>query len=217
MSSTDNEAASVRASKNRVPLKKWGVIMVISVTLIWYFFIDPGGWKEEVLLHDGTIIWVHRIERSSHNRAEWGGGGGRVDDLENILTIPRNNPIAPAPPAWKVKHEAPMIVDYDAEKETWFIVVTFYMCGDWINWGAPELPYRQYVVQNGEWVVVPLDESLIGRKGNLTTGLVGRKMRQITIADILKMNRNSGSEYKSVVDTWNGCRSDLRRLLRREQ
>lgn len=170
---------------------------------------DKSSWEEEVQLENGQVIWIQRIVESVTHSAEWsGGGGGRVDYLQNTIIIPQDNPVAPAPPVWTAKTDVPMLLDYDEEKQTWFIVTTFFMCGDWVNWGKPVLPYRQYEVRNGKWVLVPLDEKLIGRQANLLAGIMNSKIKRVTIEDRLRIIWNAGDKYKAIITTWDGCRDD---------
>ena len=196
-------------------MKKWYVLIAVVITLFVSACDDDGAgpakktWEEEVLLSDGSVIWVQR-KTSYVVGSPMGGGGGYISNLENTLTVPAN-PVAPSPPVWHFESAAPMMLGYDKVKQTWYVVAIFYMCGTWVQWGWPMPPYRQYEVQNGQWVVVPLNPDLIGQNANLLTDIVGNKSKRVTIEDRIKLEWNSGNEYKFVDDTWNGCKDDRER------
>ena len=112
-------------------------------------------------------------------------------------------------PGWHFDVAIPMLLDFNEQKQRWFIVATFDMCDDWKAWGNPIPPYRVYELQGNQWQRVPFDDNLVGRQGNLLlhepNSWISRK--EITAQERKKLDWNTGIKYKQIVDDWNGCRS----------
>ncbi|CAK7009655.1 hypothetical protein [Saezia sanguinis] len=164
-------------------------------------------WDEELVMGNGTVIWVHRTASFVTGMGDMSGtGGGTIDGVITTITVPKDNPVALPPPVWRFEDAVPILMDYNEEKQTWYVVATFYMCGIWVQWGWPMPPYRQYEVQNGQWVVVPLDDKLIGRESNLTSAIVRNQSSRLTAAERKRMALRSGDVYKKIDGSWNSCR-----------
>ena len=162
-------------------------------------------WDEELVMSNGTVIWVHRTASFNTNHGDMSGvGGGYISNLKASITVPQN-PVAPPPPVWSFEHAVPIVMDYNEEKQTWYVVATFYTCGIWERWGKPMPPYRQYEVQDGQWVMVPLDDKLIGRESNLTSAIVRNQSSRLTAAERKRMAFRAGDKYRRIIDTWNNC------------
>ena len=188
-------------------MKKWFLLLTVCATL-FLSACDNGKrskkWEEEVQLHDGTVFWVKRSAQWEAE-GEWpnGSGGGAFYNIFVTVSVPDNSGIASPPPRWEgFKGAVPILLDYDQEKKTWFVVATFVMTGVWMEWGRPRVPYRQYEVQNGQWVVVPFDEKLLGRDTNLLAEYVGESSSRVTIQERLKLQHNSAKRVKILTDEW---------------
>ena len=185
------------------------LFMLVSISLLAACHEGTGpaskSWSEEVLLHNGTTIWVERTARYEVQIGELSGtGGGNIDNLFSTIKVP-DNPVAPPPPEWVFEDAVPLLLDYDEAKQTWYVVATFYSCGIWRRWERPMPPYRQYEVNNGIWEVVPLNMALVGREANLMTGVVRNKRSRVSIQDRIQHQRLSGEKYRMIVDQWDRC------------
>ena len=128
-----------------------------------------------------------------------------INWVHTSIEVP-NNPIAPPPPKWEIQDEVPILLDYNPDKKTWYIIATFYMCDVWVKWGKPALPYRQYEVQNNAWVALPLDNALIGKPTNLVASVASKKIgSRVTLEDKVKLNWNAGKGYKIITTGWRSC------------
>ena len=134
-------------------------------------------WKEEVLLSDGTKIWV---KRTVIGKAEFAGGigAGRTFDVkERKLEVIDSAGLSP-PPIWTDQWKD-MILDRDKDG-VWYIVVTPIDTRHWIS----ELPYAQFKVINGKWTQVEIDRSLDGRDANLEPIFkVGKMPKEMPLSD----------------------------------
>ena len=117
-------------------------------------------WKEEVLLSDGTKIWV---KRTVIGKAEFAGGigAGRTFDVKERKLEVIDSAGLPPPPIWTDQWKD-MILDRDKDG-VWYIVVTPIDTRQWIS----KLPYAQFKAINGKWTQVEIDRSLDGRNSNL--------------------------------------------------
>jgi len=131
-------------------------------------FVDKA-WQEEIILHDGSTVWLERTVR--YYRGFGVTGPANVKFSNFTITI-EENPVAPTPLIWQ-SSEKPIIMDYDSQKQTWYVVTTRLWTQPIENWKGPDYPYKQYEVQNGQWIQTPLNPNLFGRKSNLLTALVG--------------------------------------------
>ena len=184
-------------------MKKWFLLLTVLAALFLNACDNSKRskkWEEEVLLHDDTVFWVKRT-------AQWEVGGDGINsggfyNIQNTVTIPENI-IATPPPKWEgFKGSDPILLDYDEEKKTWFVVATFVMTGVWVEWGRPRVPYRQYEVQNGQWVIVPFDEKLLGRNTNLLAEFSKKTSSRVTVQERLKLQHNSAKRVKILTDEW---------------
>ena len=146
-------------------------------------------WQEEVALGDGRVIWINRTTSyMKHPKALIGERRG-LTKLELTIDIPAN-PVAPAPPQWKFD-AIPILLDYDQANKTWFIIAAPLYCDSWVKAGKPQFRNWQYEVENGQWVVKPLNKKLVGRDANLLSGTTNDNvvLDKVTIKEIEKYNR----------------------------
>lgn len=165
-------------------------------------------WQEEVLLHNGKSLWVERDavfnqESTSFLTIE----KGIIYNMMVTIKVPEN-PIAPPPPIWSF-NAVPILLDYDTEKQSWIMIATLFHCSSWSMAGRPKLATWQYIVENNQWVVVPLDSKYVGRRTNLSTSFTDDrvKLTRITKEVISKWKTFDNSIYNVVNGTRapNGC------------
>lgn len=163
-------------------------------------------WSEEVALSSGKVIVVKR-GATGEKLGEIGGSGG-WEQKEMSVQIKGEALGMFTPPIWRTAY-VPMLLDYDAEKNEWLIVATFYTCQGWVDLGKPKLPYVEYrVAEKGEWRVVPLESELYGRKANMLTGVrSGGEPSLVTVPDKTKRGRGAGESFRKIVSHWrsNNC------------
>lgn len=161
-------------------------------------------WSEEVQLDDGQIIVVKRTAKGE-KQGELGGSGG-WEEKEMSITLEKAAE-GQAFPIWNTAY-VPILLDYQASEKTWSVVATFYYCSGWYNLGRPKLPYVEYQSKDGgPWIVVPLEERLIGRKTNLLTGpRSGGEPPFLSLQDKKGRGDNAADKYRRIVSSWRtGC------------
>ena len=161
-------------------------------------------WSEEVVLSSGKLIVVKR-GATGEKLGEIGGSGG-WEQKEMWVEI-KGEPLGVfTPPTWRTAY-VPMLLDYDAARNEWLIVATFYTCQGWTDLGKPKLPYVQYrVAEKGEWRAVPLESELYGRKANMLTGVrSGGEPSLVTVPDKTKRDRGAGESFRKIVSQWRNC------------
>lgn len=124
---------------------------------------QPLQWREEVELSDGRIVWVERTASADGMREMGGPSGIKNQHYSLRFTPPGESPL----PEWQGEHQ-PMVFDYDSKNNRWYIVSSFfYGCETWLKLEQPKFPYIEYVLNNGAWQRIPLDEQLVGHKANM--------------------------------------------------
>lgn len=157
-------------------------------------------WSEEVQLNDGQIIVIKRTAKGE-KQGELGGPGG-WEEKELTITLEKGGE-GMAFPVWQTAY-VPILLDYQAAEKTWSVIATFYYCEGWYRLNRPKLPYVQYQSKNGgPWVVVPLEERLIGRKTNLLTGpRSGGEPPFLSLEEKKDRGTNAGDKYREILATW---------------
>lgn len=155
-------------------------------------------WQEEAVLSNGHSLWIKRTLSFSRKPTKFHMTGGVMENMQMSIEIPKNT-IAPPPPVWTF-NAAPILLDYDAERRTWFIVASYFYCDSWESAGKPVNDQWQYEVQNGKWIISPLNKALLGRRANLYTdvGDERRKLIKITSQEIEKDIRSAGETYRKI-------------------
>ena len=120
-------------------------------------------WKEEVLLSDGTKIWVKRTVIGTAKFSGGIGAGRTFEATEQKLEVVDSAGLS-TPPIWNDQWEQ-MILDRDKDG-IWYIVITPIDTREWRK-RVSKLPYAQFKAINGKWTQVEIDRSLDGRDVNL--------------------------------------------------
>ena len=125
------------------------------------------GFNEEVGLADGRAIVIERFIKAKP-LGEIGGPGGWEPIYNSVEIVGTTEPAK-----WESDRGLmPMLVDRDAATGEWFVVATFFTCHPWYQLGRPKLPYAEFRYRNSAWQQVNLSADLIGRKANVSTGIM---------------------------------------------
>jgi hypothetical protein len=157
-------------------------------------------WSEEVQLNDGQVIVIKRTAKGE-KQGELGGPGG-WKEKEMTITLDKGGEGMQFP-SWQTAY-VPILLDYQAVEKTWSVVATFYYCGGWYNLNRPKLPYVQYQSKDGgAWIVVPLEERLIGRKTNLLTGpRSGGEPPFLSLEEKKGRGDNASDRFRWIIESW---------------
>lgn len=157
-------------------------------------------WSEEVQLNDGQFIVIKRTAKGE-KQGELGGPGG-WEEKEMTITLEKAGEGTQFP-IWQTAY-VPILLDYQVAEKTWSVVATFYYCEGWYNLNRPKLPYVEHQSKDGgPWVVVPVEERLIGRKTNLLAGLrSGGEPPFLSLEDKKGRDDNAGDKYREILATW---------------
>ena len=160
-------------------------------------------WKEEVLLSDGTKIWV---KRTVIGKAEFAGGigAGRTFDVKERKLEVIDSAGLPPPPIWTDQWKD-MILDRDKDG-VWYIVVTPIDTRQWIS----KLPYAQFKAINGKWTQVEIDRSLDGRNANLEPILKVRKMPKVMPLSDKPYRKKLGYDAPAIAPQYRYVNFDLK-------
>lgn len=161
-------------------------------------------WQDEVKLQNGQTLWVDRtveLARRKPSNLPLGtvGVGSPIQSMRVTLTVPEN-PISSPPPVWSF-NAVPLLLDYDTERETWFVVASFFYCNSWEEAGRPALDKWQYEVENNQWVIKPLNTQLVGRIPNLMIDFgKGNQLKKATAEEINKnvRQRSPDNTYRII-------------------
>ena len=134
-------------------------------------------WKEEVLLSDGTRIWVRRtVVGEAYTEL---GGYGEYQVSKEVLEV-INAPGLGKPPVWSAKWSL-LVLDRDKDG-VWYIVVTPLDAEGWTKL-EPKLLYAQFKAIDGQWRQVEIDPTLHARDANLEPRFRAGKMPEAVSLD----------------------------------
>ena len=134
-------------------------------------------WKEEVLLSDGTRIWVRRtVVGEAYTEL---GGYGEYQVSKEVLEV-INAPGLGKPPVWSAKWRT-LVLDRDKDG-VWYIVVTPQDAEGWTKL-EPKLLYAQFKAIDGQWRQVEIDPTLHARDANLEPRFRAGKMPEAVSLD----------------------------------
>ena len=134
-------------------------------------------WKEEVLLSDGTRIWVRRtVVGEAYTEL----GGSSAYEVSNRTVEVINAPGLGKPPLWSAKWRT-LVLDRDKDG-VWYIVVTPQDAEGWTKL-EPKLLYAQFKAIDGQWRQVEIDPTLHARDANLEPRFRAGKMPEAVSLD----------------------------------
>ncbi|MBK0395835.1 hypothetical protein [Kingella bonacorsii] len=134
-------------------------------------------WKEEVLLSDGTRIWVRRtVVGEAYTEL----GGISAYEVSNRTVEVINAPGLGKPPLWSAKWRT-LVLDRDKDG-VWYIVVTPQDAEGWTKL-EPKLLYAQFKAIDGQWRQVEIDPTLHARDANLEPRFRAGKMPEAVSLD----------------------------------
>ncbi len=180
---------------------RWPLAIAVSMILLVGCGKVNLKWSEEVRLETGQVIVVQRTALGK-KQGEIGGPGG-WEPTEMTVDIPAPAAGINPPPKWRSIY-VPILLDYEESKDTWTVVSTFVYCTAWYDLGRPPLPYVEYQSQKGAaWVIVPLEERLIGRKTNMLTGpRSGGEPDLVKLEDKETRNKSAAEDYRRILGQW---------------
>jgi len=139
-------------------------VLTLSVTLLSVGCAERRSWEEDLQLSDGRRATVERIQiwtradgigepksyRTKRTKFEL-----RADQLDDAIH-------------WEAEREKPLILDYDAAAQEFFLITIPTDCGFWVNAGRPRpAAYLEYRYRSGRWVRVPLPADHLELSTNL--------------------------------------------------
>ena len=161
-------------------------------------------WKEEVLLSDGTRIWVRRtVVGEAYTEL---GGYGEYQVSKEVLEV-INAPGLGKPPVWSAKWSL-LVLDRDKDG-VWYIVVTPLDREGWANLHT-KLLYAQFKAIDGQWRQVEIDPSLHARDANLEPRFRAGKMPEAVSLDDKPLSKIWGYESPVVAPQYEYINLKLR-------
>ena len=161
-------------------------------------------WKEEVLLSDGTRIWVRRtVVGEAYTEL---GGYGEYQVSKEVLEV-INAPGLGKPPVWSAKWSL-LVLDRDKDG-VWYIVVTPLDAEGWTKL-EPKLLYAQFKAIDGQWRQVEIDPKLDARTANLEPRFRAGKMPEAVSLDDKPLSKLWGYDSPVVAPQYKYINLDLR-------
>ena len=161
-------------------------------------------WKEEVLLSDGTRIWVRRtVVGEAYTEL---GGYGEYQVSKEVLEV-INAPGLGKPPVWSAKWSL-LVLDRDKDG-VWYIVVTPLDAEGWTKL-EPKLLYAQFKAIDGQWRQVEIDPTLHARDANLEPRFRAGKMPEAVSLDDKPLSKLWGYDSPVVAPQYKYINLDLR-------
>lgn len=161
-------------------------------------------WKEEVLLSDGTRIWVRRtVVGEAYTEL----GGISAYEVSNRTVEVINAPGLGKPPVWSAKWSL-LVLDRDKDG-VWYIVVTPLDAEGWTKL-EPKLLYAQFKAIDGQWRQVEIDPTLHARDANLEPRFRAGKMPEAVSLDDKPLSKLWGYDSPVVAPQYKYINLDLR-------
>ena len=161
-------------------------------------------WKEEVLLSDGTRIWVRRtVVGEAYTEL---GGYGEYQVSKEVLEV-INAPGLGKPPVWSAKWRT-LVLDRDKDG-VWYIVVTPQDAEGWTKL-EPKLLYAQFKAIDGQWRQVEIDPKLDARTANLEPRFRAGKMPEAVFLDDKPLSKLWGYDSPVIEPQYKYINLDLR-------
>ena len=161
-------------------------------------------WKEEVLLSDGTRIWVRRtVVGEAYTEL----GGISAYEVSNRTVEVINAPGLGKPPLWSAKWRT-LVLDRDKDG-VWYIVVTPQDAEGWTKL-EPKLLYAQFKAIDGQWRQVEIDPTLHARDANLEPRFRAGKMPEAVSLDDKPLSKMWGYDSPVVAPQYEYINLKLR-------
>lgn len=187
-------SASAQSEQQRPKRKRrWGwwvagaVLLAIAGWLAWWILFWWNwrlSWREEVVLQDGSTVWVQRYKRMQRVYYEISHPGWQT--RRNVLTLPDG-----------VRFDSEdrlilMRLERGQPPVRWVLIASPVFCEEFNKYGRPKPDYIQFEYVHGQWRHRPLEPRLLGQPANLL--LVARGIPpsgRVTEADRRKWNSTS--------------------------
>jgi hypothetical protein len=185
-----NRYASLLSPSPAIPL--------VCAALVACTSTEQGAWREEVELGDGRIVVVERTVAWQETQA-W-GQAKRYIVREMTVSLPSDVQATLTP--WRGRQELAVLLDFDADRQEYLLVALPGTCVRYREAGRPSAPYLAYALRNGEWTIVPLDTTLIGRRANLIVNpRVAQEPALVTVSEKAERQKNTSPPEGSIVAT----------------
>lgn len=188
------------------------IIFVGIILMVGYLVYSSSGnsvpkettWKEEVLLSDGTRIWVRRtVVGEAYTEL----GGISAYEVSNRTVEVINAPGLGKPPVWSAKWRT-LVLDRDKDG-VWYIVVTPQDAEGWTKL-EPKLLYAQFKAIDGQWRQVEIDPTLHARDANLEPRFRAGKMPEAVSLDDKPLSKLWGYDSPVIEPQYKYINLDLR-------
>lgn len=169
---------------------------------------NTASWKEEVLLHDGSIIIVERWQKRSGGSEI--GSKPDVSDQSITFTIPGTNKTV----KWEDEYSREidrsnfMLLALHFLNNTPYIITTPRLCLSYNKWGRPNPPYVIFKYETKEWKRIDIAELPIEFKNiNLVINIQSHEEKLVgqgtTSAEMVKKLNSSltQEEFKEIART----------------
>lgn len=144
--------------------QKWFAVIVIAAFVLylgnrlWTHRDIAVNWKEEVLLADGSRMWVERKKitgiRPGINR------GVKADQI--VIPGEKGDVV------WEFPL-SPMILERGTEVGRWVVIASPSYCEEHYQYGSPKPPYIQFDYVNGQWSHKHVSPEWYGKRANLSS------------------------------------------------
>lgn len=120
-------------------------------------------WTEDVQLSDGRSVRVERAQDWERSEAIGESKAYNTSRVQLTLRTESGEPHG----VWTSVEEAPIVLDFDAATQEFFLIAAPRTCGFWIEFGAPVPAYWEYRSRAGNWVRGPLAPEHVDLPANL--------------------------------------------------
>lgn len=190
-------------------ITKLGLLLMMGMTMnadAGLFGLGGTGWKEEVLLHDGSKLVVQRTQSRGGSREI--GQPSPVKEHTISFTLPGSNKTI----TWTSEYSEDIgrsnfnLLAVHVMNGTPYIVTAPNLCLSYYKWGRPNPPYVLFKFDGNTWQRIPLSElpaefktinvaiSTLGGEDKLTS------LGFVSAEEINKLNSGARQpEYKSIL------------------
>ncbi len=181
--------------------QQWFLVALVAIVAVyfgyrlWIHRDITVRWKEEVLLADGSSIWVERAKVTGMRP-----GINRGIKADRIVI-----PGAQGDVIWEFPLR-PMILERVKAVGHWVVIAEPQYCEEHYQYGSPKPPYIQFEYINGQWSHKHVSPKWYGKRANLSSiyepnyeRFSGREGKSFTAEQINKINSRLYDAAKSLI------------------
>lgn len=148
--------------------QKWFAVIVIAAFVLylgnrlWTHRDIAVNWKEEVLLADGSRMWVERKKITGIKSGGEPFTNPRGIKTEQVIIPGEKDDVVWAFPL------RPMILERGESPSRWVMIAMAINCEDISRYGATKLPYIQFAYAEGQWSYRQAESKWYGKQANLS-------------------------------------------------